>query len=68
MSEEERTAISRMGGKAAHAAGKAHTFDSEEAKEAGRKGGEVVSKDRDHMAEIGRLGGQARGRQRKSER
>jgi general stress protein YciG len=64
MTEEQRTAISSMGGKAAHAAGKAHTFDSEEAKAAGRKGGEVVSKDRDHMVEIGRRGGRARGKQR----
>ena len=35
------------------------TFDSEEAAEAGRRGGEVVSRDREHMAEIGREGGLA---------
>lgn len=54
--------IARMGGKAAHASGNAHEFDSEEARQAGRKGGEVVSKDRDYMSEIGRKGGQSRGR------
>jgi general stress protein YciG len=31
--------ISRKGGKAAHSAGTAHEFTSEEAREAGRKGG-----------------------------
>lgn len=35
---------------------------SEQAREAGRKGGEVVSKNHEHMATIGRLGGLARGR------
>jgi general stress protein YciG len=34
--------ISRKGGKAAHVAGTAHQFTSEEAKEAGRKGGRAV--------------------------
>ena len=33
----------------------------EEAREAGRKGGEAVSQDREHMAAIGRKGGEARG-------
>jgi len=46
------------GGKAAHEKGTAHEFDSEEAREAGRKGGEAVSQDREHMAEIGRKGGE----------
>jgi uncharacterized protein len=36
---EQRQAISSAGGKAAHAAGRAHQFTSEEAKAAGRKGG-----------------------------
>lgn len=39
MSREAVSAIARKGGKAAHAAGTAHEFTSEEAKEAGRKGG-----------------------------
>ncbi len=37
MSQEQRRAIAVMGGKAAHAMGKAHTWTREEAKRAGRK-------------------------------
>lgn len=59
MSPEKQKSIASQGGKAAHAAGTAHEFTSEEAREAGKKGGESVSKDREHMAEIGRKGGQA---------
>jgi general stress protein YciG len=55
--------IASKGGKAAHACGRAHEFTVEEAREAGRKGGAVVSLDRDHMVTIGRAGGLARGRQ-----
>jgi len=54
--------IASKGGKAAHARGLAHEFTAEEAREAGRKGGQMVSRDRDHMAAIGRAGGKARGR------
>lgn len=39
MDRERVRAISSMGGKAAHAAGTAHRFSSEEASAAGRKGG-----------------------------
>jgi general stress protein YciG len=56
--------IASKGGKAAHAQGRAHEFTADEARNAGRRGGEVVSRDRDHMAAIGRAGGQARGRNR----
>jgi|SRR5882672_3063592 len=56
--------IASKGGKAAHAQGRAHEFTPDEARVAGRKGGEVVSRDRTHMAAIGRAGGQARGRNR----
>src|SRR5579863_1099846 len=56
--------IASKGGKAAHAQGRAHEFTPDEARVAGRKGGEVVSRDRAHMAAIGRAGGQARGRNR----
>ena len=56
--------IASKGGKAAHAQGRAHEFTPDEARSAGRKGGEVVSRDRAHMAAIGRAGGQARGRNR----
>ena len=53
--------IASKGGKAAHAKGTAHEWSSDEARVAGRKGGEVVSRDRAHMAAIGREGGEARG-------
>jgi general stress protein YciG len=56
--------IASKGGRAAHAQGRAHEFTPDEARVAGRKGGEVVSRDRAHMAAIGRAGGQARGRNR----
>jgi uncharacterized protein len=56
--------IARKGGKAAHAQGRAHEFTADEARAAGRKGGEVVSRDREHMAAIGRAGGRACGRNR----
>jgi general stress protein YciG len=59
--------IASKGGKAAHAQGRAHEFTADEARNAGRKGGEVVSRNRDHMAAIGRAGGQARGRNRASQ-
>ena len=42
--------------------GTAHEWSRDEARNAGRKGGEVVSRDRAHMAAIGREGGEARGR------
>jgi general stress protein YciG len=61
MDEERQRAIASEGGRAAHARGTAHEFTSEEAREAGRKGGEAVSQNREHMAEIGRRGGEARG-------
>jgi general stress protein YciG len=51
--------IASRGGRAAHAKGTAHEFSADEARSAGRKGGEAVSKDRGHMAKIGRAGGEA---------
>jgi uncharacterized protein len=39
MDEEKQREIASKGGKAAHQSGHAHEFDSEEAREAGRKGG-----------------------------
>src|SRR5690349_9433322 len=53
--------IASKGGRAAHAKGTAHEWTSDEARVAGRKGGEVVSRDRAHMAAIGREGGESRG-------
>ena len=56
--------IASKGGRAAHAKGTAHEFSSDEARVAGRKGGEAVSRDRAHMSAIGREGGHSRGRSR----
>ncbi len=39
MNPEKQREIARRGGKAAHEKGTAHEFTSEEAREAGRKGG-----------------------------
>lgn len=39
MTPEKRRKIASQGGKASHASGRAHTWTSEEAQEAGRKGG-----------------------------
>ncbi len=39
MSQEKQRAIAGLGGKAAHAKGRAHTWTREEAQVAGRKGG-----------------------------
>jgi general stress protein YciG len=61
MDEARQREIASKGGRAAHAKGTAHEFDSSEARAAGRKGGEAVSRNRDHMAAIGRKGGEARG-------
>jgi general stress protein YciG len=60
MDEDKQREIAAQGGRAAHESGNAHEFSSEEAREAGRKGGEAVSQDRDHMSEIGQKGGQQR--------
>ena len=54
--------IASKGGRAAHEKGTAHEFTSEEARAAGRKGGESVSQNRVHMAEIGKKGGESRSR------
>jgi general stress protein YciG len=61
MDPEQQKEIASQGGKAAHEKGTAHEFDSEEAREAGKKGGEAVSQDREHMSEIGKKGGQSSG-------
>jgi len=57
MDQEKQREIARKGGKAAHEKGTAHEFTPDEARAAGRKGGESVSADRSRMAEIGRRGG-----------
>ena len=60
MDAEKQRAIASKGGRAAHESGRAHEFTTDEARMAGRKGGQTVSRDRLHMAEIGRKGGEAR--------
>jgi general stress protein YciG len=66
MDPERQREIASRGGRAAHEKGTAHEWTSEEARRAGRKGGETVSRDRAHMAAIGREGGGARGARAKS--
>jgi hypothetical protein len=57
MDQRKQREIARKGGMAAHQRGTAHEFTSDEARHAGRKGGQQVSSNRAHMTEIGRLGG-----------
>jgi uncharacterized protein len=66
MDAQRQREIASQGGRAAHQRGTAHEFTSEEAREAGRKGGEAVSQNRQHMAAIGSKGGQSRGRSNRS--
>lgn len=65
MPKARQREIASKGGTAAHEKGTAHEFTTEEARAAGKKGGEKVSQDRAHMAEIGRRGGQAVSQDRK---
>lgn len=58
MDEARQREIASKGGKAAHEKGTAHEFTKDEARAAGKKGGEAVSQNRRHMAEIGRKGGE----------
>lgn len=62
MDPERQKMIASQGGKAAHAKGSAHEFTTDEARNAGRKGGLAVSQNREHMSSIGREGGKSRGR------
>src|SRR6476659_1339010 len=64
MSAEKQREIASKGGRAAHEKGTAHEWTADEARQAGRKRGEVVSRDRAPMAAIGRGGGGARGGRR----
>lgn len=59
MDSEKQREIARKGGRAAHEKKTAHQFTPDEAREAGRKGGQRVSQNRSHMAHIGRLGGKS---------
>jgi general stress protein YciG len=66
MDQQRQREIARMGGRAAHEKGKAHEFTPDEARQAGRKGGEKVSVNRQHMAEIGRRGGKSSAQRRRT--
>ncbi|HSY47311.1 MAG TPA: KGG domain-containing protein [Thermoanaerobaculia bacterium] len=66
MDPSKQREIASKGGRAAHSKGTAHEFTSDEARLAGRKGGESVSRDRAHMSAIGREGGHSRGRMRQT--
>ena len=68
MDAERQKEIARKGGKAAHEKGTAHEFTPDEARAAGRKGGERVSADRHHMSRIGRMGGKSSAGRRQSVR
>lgn len=65
MDPERQRAIASEGGKEAHRQGRAHVFEGEEARRAGKKGGEVTSRKPGHMAAIGRLGGQKRKKEKR---
>jgi hypothetical protein len=58
MNEQKQREIASKGGRAAHEKGTAHEFTKEEARLAGKRGGEAVSQNRRHMAEIGKKGGE----------
>jgi hypothetical protein len=50
MSAEKQREIASLGGKAAHAKGTAHEFSPEEARAAGRKGGQAAQRARQAAA------------------
>jgi general stress protein YciG len=67
MDPQRQREIASKGGRAAHEKGTAHEWTADEARQAGRKGGETVSRDRAHMAAIGREGGGARSARNRSQ-
>ena len=60
MDPDTLRAVCSSGGRTAHANGKAHRFNPEEASKAGKKGGASIATDRTHMATIGQRGGKAK--------
>jgi len=66
MDQHKQREIARKGGMAAHRKGTAHEFTAQEARDAGRKGGQQVSANRSHMIEIGRLGGRRSAERRRN--
>jgi uncharacterized protein len=66
MSEDERKAFARKGGKAVQKKRSGHRFrKGREAMEAGRKGGETVSQDREHMRALAEKAHEARRRKKR---
>ena len=53
MDERRRREVASLGGRIAHARGRAHRFTPEEARKAGQKGGSQISRNRKHVAEVG---------------
>ena len=60
MDPETQRTIAGQGGRTAHKLGRAHTFSSDEAQKAGRRGGAAVAADRSHMSTIARKGTRSR--------
>ncbi|GLQ95012.1 stress-induced protein [Dyella acidisoli] len=56
MDERRRREVASLGGRIAHARGRAHRFTPEEARKAGQKGGSKISRNRKPMAELGDRG------------
>jgi general stress protein YciG len=68
MDRQKQKEIASKGGRAAHQKGTAHEFTPDEARQAGRKGGQAVSRNREHMARIGRKGGEESGARARANR
>ncbi len=60
MDPDTLRAVCSQGGRTAHAHGRAHRFNPEEASRAGKKGGASIATDRTYMATIGQRGGKAK--------
>lgn len=56
MDERRRREVASLGGRIAHARGRAHRFTPEEARKAGQKGGSQISRNRKPMVEAVRQG------------
>ncbi|WP_233842544.1 stress-induced protein [Dyella sp. 2HG41-7] len=54
MDEQRRREVASLGGRIAHARGRAHRFTPEEARKAGQKGGSQISRNRKQLAELER--------------
>lgn len=57
MDREAHRELARSGGKASHEYGLAYAFDTDTAREAGKKGGATTAQNRVHQAAAGRRGG-----------